>query len=605
MENKLKKRSEVSDEYKWDLTPIYKDVLEFDKDYTKASELIDNFKNFKATLMNSGRDLYNALEEDTKISILLDKLYMYAHLNKDSDTTNTEYQKLFGRVNNLFTKYSSSASFLIPEILKSDYSKIEKFYTEEVKLKEYEFLLVDIFRNRDHILSEKEEEIISSLSQTLSFPEDVYNMFTDADMKFGVIDDENGMKVELTDSNYSLYLKSSNRRVRMDAFKTLFKTYKDYKNTISLMLANDVKANSSIAKIKKYNSSLEASLFSDNIDISIYNNLVDTVENNLDVNYKYLKLKKEVLGLDSLHLYDVYVPLLKGSLNKEYSFDEAKDLVKNALKVFGSEYQELLDKAFNEKWIDIYPNIGKTGGAYSSGSYTTNPYILLNYQGTLNDVSTLVHELGHSMHSYYSRHNNPYQTSNYKIFVAEVASTVNELLLAYYMLNNSKDDNEKLFILNRLMELFRTTIYRQTMFARFEKEIYDKSEKGEILTPDVMCDIYYNLNKKYFGDGVIVDDEIRYEWERVPHFYYNFYVYKYATGLASACFIVNRILNGEEHAVLDYLEFLKTGGRDYPVEELKIAGVDISRKEVIESSIKMFNNIIDEFQELYKKVNKK
>ena len=269
MENKLKKRSEVSDEYKWDLTPIYKDVLEFDKDYTKASELIDNFKNFKSTLMNSGRDLYNALEEDTKISILLDKLYMYAHLNKDSDTTNTEYQKLFGRVNNLFTKYSSSASFLIPEILKSDYSEIEKFYTEEVKLKEYEFLLVDIFRNRDHILSEKEEEIISSLSQTLSFPEDVYNMFTDADMKFGVIDDENGMKVELTDSNYSLYLKSSNRRVRMDAFKTLFKTYKDYKNTISLMLANDVKANSSIAKIKKYNSSLEASLFSDNIDISI------------------------------------------------------------------------------------------------------------------------------------------------------------------------------------------------------------------------------------------------------------------------------------------------------------------------------------------------
>lgn len=604
MENKLKKRSEISDEYKWDLTPIYKSVLEFDKDYEKADKLIDNFKEFKNTFMNSGKDLYKTLEEDSKISILLDKLYMYAHLNKDSDTTNTEYQKLFGRVNNLFTKYSSISSFLIPGILRKNYSDIEKFYIEENKLKEYEFLLIDIFRNKEHILSEKEEEIISSFSQTLSFPENVYSMFTDADMRFGSINDEDGNKVELTDSNYSLYLKSNDRRVRMEAFKTLFKTYKDYKNTISLMLANDVKANSTIAKIKKYNSALEASLFSDNVDIDIYNNLVDTVENNLDVNYKYLKLKKEVLGLDSLHLYDVYVPLLKGNLNKNYSFEEAKNLVKNALKVFGEDYQNLLDKAFNEKWIDIYPNVGKTGGAYSSGSYTTNPYILLNYQGTLNDVSTLAHELGHSMHSYYSRHNNPYQTSGYKIFVAEVASTVNELLLAYYMLNNSRDDNEKLFVLNRLMELFRTTTYRQTMFARFEKEIYDKSESGEILTPDLMCDIYYNLNKKYFGDEVIIDDEIRYEWERVPHFYYNFYVYKYATGLASACFIVKRILKNEENAVKDYLEFLKTGGRDYPVNELKIAGVDISSKEVIESSIEMFNNIIDEFQEIYKKVNK-
>ena len=604
MENKLKKRSEISDEYKWDLTPIYKSVLEFDKDYEKADKLIDNFKEFKNTFMNSGKDLYKTLEEDSKISILLDKLYMYAHLNKDSDTTNTEYQKLFGRVNNLFTKYSLISSFLIPGILKKNYSDIEKFYIEENKLKEYEFLLIDIFRNKEHILSEKEEEIISSFSQTLSFPENVYSMFTDADMRFGSINDENGNKVELTDSNYSLYLKSNDRRVRMEAFKTLFKTYKDYKNTISLMLANDVKANSTIAKIKKYNSALEASLFSDNVDIDIYNNLVDTVENNLDVNYKYLKLKKEVLGLDSLHLYDVYVPLLKGNLNKNYSFEEAKNLVKNALKVFGEDYQNLLDKAFNEKWIDIYPNVGKTGGAYSSGSYTTNPYILLNYQGTLNDVSTLAHELGHSMHSYYSRHNNPYQTSGYKIFVAEVASTVNELLLAYYMLNNSRDDNEKLFVLNRLMELFRTTTYRQTMFARFEKEIYDKSESGEILTPDLMCDIYYNLNKKYFGDEVIIDDEIRYEWERVPHFYYNFYVYKYATGLASACFIVKRILKNEQNAVKDYLEFLKTGGRDYPVNELKIAGVDISSKEVIESSIEMFNNIIDEFQEIYKKVNK-
>lgn len=601
MGNKLKKRNEISDEYKWDLMPIYKTVEDFNNDYEIAIKLIENFPSLKLNMMKNGEFLYQILEEDTKISILLDKLYMYAHLNKDSDATNTEYQNLFGRVNNLFTMYSSVASFLIPEILKSDYSNIEKFYVECPKLKEYEFLLIDVFRNKEHILSEKEENIISSLSQTLSFPERVYEMFTDADLKFGTIIDENGEEVELNDSNYSLYLKSDNREVRKNAFKVLYKTYKEYSNTISLMLANDVKVNTTLAKLKKYNNSLEASLFSDNIDINIYNNLVETVENNLDVCYKYLNLKKDVLGLDKFHLYDVYVPLLKGKLNKEYSFEEAKNLVKNALKVFGDDYQNLLNKAFDEKWIDIYPNVGKTGGAYSSGSYTTNPYILLNYQGTLNDVSTLAHELGHSMHSYYSRSNNPYQTSGYKIFVAEVASTVNELLLAYYMLDNSKDDNEKLFVLNRLMELFRTTTYRQTMFASFEKKIYEKDEAKEILTKDVICDTYYELNKKYFGNDVIVDEEIRYEWERVPHFYYNFYVYKYATGLACACFIVNRILNKEENAVSEYLEFLKTGGRDYPVNELKVAGVDISDKKVIESSIKMFDNIIDEFRRIYEK----
>ena len=425
-------------------------------------------------------------------------------------------------------------------------------------------------------------------------------MFTNAELKFGNIKDENGNDVELTDSNFSIYIKSNDRRVRIDAFKTLYNGYSNYKNTISLMLANDVKANNSIARLRKYDSALECALFSDNIDKSVYLNLINTVENNLGPLYKYLSLKKQIICVDHLHLYDVYMPLIKEG-NLKYTFNEAKDLVINALDVLGKDYINDLNKAFDEKWIDIYPNVGKISGAYSSGSYTTNPYILLNFQGELTDVSTLAHELGHSMHSFYSKKNNSYQNSSYKIFVAEVASTVNELLLAYYMLDHSNNNKEKLSILNRLLELFRTTIYRQTMFASFEKEIYDKDLSGEILTSDVLCDTYYKLNEKYFGTDTVIDEEIKYEWLKVPHFYYYFYVYKYATGLSAAAHIVKRILNKENNAVEDYLSFLKTGGSMYPLEELKIAGVDMNDKKVIESAIEMFNNILNEFEDLYNK----
>ena len=365
------------------------------------------------------------------------------------------------------------------------------------------------------------------------------------------------------------------------------------------MLSNDVKINNTLSRIRGYNSALEASLFLDNIDISVYNNLVSTVESNLNPLYNYLELKRKILQLDELHLYDVYVPLLENKNNKKYTFDEAKDLVIKAVSVLGDDYVSIIKKAFDERWIDKYPNVSKTSGAYSSGSYTTNPFILLNFQGELNDVSTLAHELGHSVHSYYSRKNNPFQYSNYKIFVAEVASTVNELLLANYLLKNSTDNDEKLNILNRLMELYRTTIYRQTMFASFEKEIYDLEYNGKVLTPEVINDVYYNLNKKYFGPNVYIDELIKHEWEKVPHFYYNFYVYKYATGLSAASSIVKKILSGEENAVDNYIKFLKTGGSDYPIEELKIAGVDMNDKNVICDAIEMFDNITKEFQELY------
>ena len=352
-----------------------------------------------------------------------------------------------------------------------------------------------------------------------------------------------------------------------------------------------------LAKLKKYNSSLEAALFGDNINIEVYDNLIKTVRNNLDVLYKYFKLKKDVLKLDDFHLYDQYVDLVEEN-TKKYSFEEAKELVINALSVLGKDYITNLTKAFDERWIDVYNNKGKRGGAYSSGFYDTKPYILLNYEGTINDVSTLAHELGHSMHTYYSCLNNPYQYSSYQIFVAEVASTVNELLLNFYLLNNSSCKEEKKYILSNLMDLFKATIYRQTMFAEFEKNMHQLKEQGNVLTNEVLCDNYYKLNLDYFGTDVVVDDLIKYEWERIPHFYYNFYVYKYAIGLSCACYIVDNILNKKENALENYLKFLSSGGSDYPACELKIAGIDVTKKEVIESAIKMFDNFIEQFKTL-------
>lgn len=597
--NKIKSRSEINNFDKWDLTTIYNNDDAFYSDCDKCIKLIDGFDKIKNGMMESADNLYQVIKKDEEIDILINHLYMYAHLNKDSETNNPAYQKMFGKINNIINTYSEVSSFIIPTLLEYDYSVIEKFYLEKPELKEYEFVFVNIFREKIHTLTKSEEKILSSFEQTLSFPENIYDTFSNADLKFGSIKDEHGDLVEITDSNFSLYIKSKDRNVRKAAFDTLYNGYKKYENTISLMLSNDVKVNNTLAKLRKYNSALEASLFADNVDISIYNNLVSTVESNLKPLHDYLELKREILNLDKIHMYDVYASLLKNYNSKKYTFDEAEKLVVSSLKVLGDDYLSIINDAFSKRWIDKYPNIAKASGAYSSGSYTTNPFILLNFQGELNDVSTLAHELGHSVHSYYSRHNNPYQYSQYKIFVAEVASTVNELLLSKYLLNNSNDNFEKLNILNRLIELYRTTIYRQTMFASFEKKIYDLEANGEILTPDIINNEYYKLNQKYFGNDAVVDELIKYEWEKVPHFYYNFYVYKYATGLSAATAIVNKILNNEKDAVKNYIEFLKTGGRDYPVNELKIAGVDMNDKKVIEDSIETFKDLLLQFKELY------
>ena len=591
-----KTRDEIETKYTWDLTLIYKTDAYFEKDYERVSKEINDITRYKGILVKSASNLLGYLKLSNELERKLYKLYYYANLKNDQDTTNTKYQAMLGKVKNLLTKFEELDAYAQPELMSIDYSIIEKYYEEEKELKEYEFVLSNLFRFKKHILSKEVEEVLSSLSNSLNNSSETYELLTDSDMKFGKILDENNEEVELTESNYSVFLHSKDRRVRKEAFNKILTTYGEYKNTISSTFAGNVDTLTTLAKLKKYDSSLEAALFSDNVDKEVYNNLIKTVKDNLNVLYKYFKLKKDFLKLDEFHLYDQYVDLVEEN-TKKYTFLEAKDLVIEALSVLGEDYIKNLNKAFDERWIDVYNNKGKRGGAYSSGFYDTKPYVLLNYEGTINDVSTLAHELGHSMHTYYSCLNNPYQYSSYKIFVAEVASTVNELLLNFHLLNKGSKEDKK-YILSNLMNLFKATIYRQTMFAEFERDMHNLKEQGGVLTNEVLCDNYYKLNLDYFGPDVVVDDEIKYEWERIPHFYYNFYVYKYAIGLSCACYIVDNILNKKEYALENYLKFLSSGGSDYPINELKIAGIDVTKKDVIESAIKMFDNFIEQFKEL-------
>lgn len=592
-----RKREEIEEKYTWDLSYIYKKDSDWQNDFNKVSKEIKQISNFKGILVSNAKNLLNYLNLSCLLERKLYKLYYYANLKHDQDTTNSKYQEMLGKIKNLINKYEELDAYSNPELMRVDYNLIKDFYKQEPKLKEYEFILENIYRFKKHILDDDTEKLLSSLSKVFDKSAETFEMLTDADMKFGMITDEKGHEVELTESNYRVFLQSKDRNIRKKAFEQLLGKYSEFKNTISSTFAGNVDMLTTLAKLKHYRSSLEASLFSDNVSPKVYNNLIDTINANLNVVYKYFDLKKKFLKLDEFHLYDQYVDLVKEN-TKEYPFEEGKKIVLKALSVLGEDYVNNLNKAFDERWIDVYNNVGKRSGAYSSGFYDTKPYVLLNYENTLNDVSTLAHELGHSMHTYYSCLNNPYQYSKYTIFVAEVASTVNELLLNLYLLNNTSDKEEKKYILSNLMDLFKATLYRQTMFAEYERDMHLKNEKGEVLTNELLCNEYYKLNLKYFGPDVVVDDLIKYEWERIPHFYYDFYVYKYVIGLSCACFIVDGILNKKDKALENYLKFLSSGGSDYPINELKIAGIDVTKKEVIESAIKMFDGFIDQFIEL-------
>lgn len=593
---KQKTRAEIEEKYKWDLTTIFKSEEEFLNFYNEVQKLINEVDNYKNKITISAEALYDYLTFADSLERKLYKLYYYAHLKFDEDTTLVNSQKNYNLVNNLLDTYNQKTSFVVPELLEISYDKVLEYIKSYPKLENYRFNLECTYRYKEHTLDKKSEELLSNFSKILSNPEESYSALVDSDMTFGTINVD-GKKIELTSSNYSLYIRSKDRNVRKDAFNMLHQKYSDFKNTITSNFKGNIEGLIKLSRIRNFNSTIESSLFDDNISLDIYNNLIDTINDNLDISYKYFDLKKKCLKLDELHNYDLYAEMVENS-SKTYTFEQSKDMVLEALKPLGEDYIEILNKAFDERWIDVYNNKGKRSGAYSSGFYDTNPFLLLNFEGKLDDISTLAHELGHSVHTYYSCKNNTYNNSSYQIFVAEVASTVNELLLAKYLLKNSKDDNEKCYILNQLIELFKATIYRQVMFAEFERDIHKSLENDEPLTYESISDYYYNLNKKYFGDTVKLDDLIRYEWERIPHFYYNFYVYKYAIGLSSACLIVENILSGKDKNAENYKKFLKSGGSDYPANELKLANVDITSKELITSAVKMFDEFIEEFKKI-------
>lgn len=593
----LPKRDEIDEKFKWNLNDMYSAIDTWENDLKTVRRYMEQIVKYKGMLIRTPETLVECLKVSNDMMALNDMIFVYARMKRDEDNGNSTYQALVDRASTLSTEVYAAISFIVPEITSIPEDKLENFINSCDELKVYRQFFNEILRQKEHILSEKEEELLALSSDIASSARDIFTMFNNADLKFPYIKDENGEDVELTKGRYTKFLESSDRRVRKDAFTALYETYGKYKNTLASSLTGNMKANKFYSTAGKYNSSLEASLDADNISLEVYNNLIDTINKNLPLLHRYLKLRKKALKLDELHMYDLYVPIVEET-QKNIPYEEALKLVEQGLAPMGDEYIGYLKEGFNSGWVDVFENQGKTSGAYSWGAYKSHPYVLLNYQGTINDVFTIAHEMGHALHSYYTNKTQPYIYSEYKIFVAEVASTVNESLLMEHLLKNTSSKAEKAYLLNHYLEQFRGTIFRQVMFAEFEKITHSMVQKGEALTSEVLCDVYLNLNKKYFETEINVDDAIKMEWARIPHFYTSFYVYKYATGFSSAVAISNMILNEGQPAIDRYKEFLKGGSSDYPLDLLKKAGVDLYTPKPVEDALKVFEKILNELEAL-------
>lgn len=587
-------RSTIENKFKWTIDEMYPNEESIEKDIQKVKELIEEVKKYKGILADSEENLFKALNISEETSRILQNLYVYTHMKSHEDTRINKNQSNATKIDMLSTELSMATSYMVPEIIAMDSEKLENYLKTE-KLSHYKKYVDDILRLKPHTLNEREEELLAAVADLSGVPENVYDMLSFADLQFPEIEDENGEKVRVTHSNFSLFLKSKDARVRKDAFEAMYGIYGQYKNTFASTLYGGIKSEIFYAKTRKYESALQGSLFQDNVSVDVYNNLIDAVHENLDTLNDYIDLKKKFLGLDKINMYDLYVPLTE-NFDMEISYEKAQEIILEALKPLGEEYLENVKKAFAEGWIDVYGNEGKQGGAYSWGSYDSKSYILMSYKDDLNSLFTLIHEMGHSMHSFYSKNNQPYLYSGYKIFVAEVASTLNELLLINYLLKNAKSKEERVYLLNYYLEQFRTTVYRQTMFAEFEKICHGKVEEGEPLTAEDFNNIYYDLNKKYYGESCEVNEEIALEWARIPHFYSNFYVYKYATGFSAASALSKQILEEGESAVSRYKEFLKSGGSEFPLDQLRKAGVDMEKKESVDEALHVFKDLVKQLE---------
>lgn len=599
MTKELPKRDEIPEALTWDLEAIFPTDDAWEDAFKALQEQLPAVEKFQGILGDSAENLYELFLLQDKLGEQLGKLYTYSHMRYDEDTTNATYQAMNQKADMLLTSFSSAMSFIVPEILTIDEKTIEKFLAEHKALQGYKKVLDEINRQKKHVLSEQEEMLLSEASEALSTASQTFGMLNNADLTFPHIKDENGEEVELTHGRYIGFVKSKDRKVRKNAFKAMYETFGSFKNTFATTLNGNVKKDNFYAKVRKYDSARQAALDSNNIPEKVYDQLVDAIHDKLPLLHRYTELRKTVLDLDEVHMYDLYVPLVDG-VDMTFTYDEAKDIVLKSLAPLGKEYTDVIEEAFANRWIDVMENRGKRSGAYSSGAYGTNPYILLNWQNKLDDLYTLTHELGHSVHSYFTRKEQPYRYGNYSIFVAEVASTCNEVLLTEYLLDSLTDEKEKLYVLNHFLEGFRATVFRQTMFAEFEHDIHVREQNGEPLTAQSFTEIYYDLNKKYFGDKITIDEEIGLEWARIPHFYYNYYVYQYATGFAAATSLANQILTEKETAVARYLDFLKAGSSDFPIEVLKKAGVDMTKQEAVASALDVFGEKLTEFENLLK-----
>lgn len=583
--------------FNWNLQDIFKSIEEFNKEKKEIENILKNIETYQGKLCDTSDNLYNCYKLYEQALEKFEKVYAYGMLKYHLDMSNQEGIKIFKDVENLGTEFSVATSFITPEITYTDEEKIKDYIKNDERLIKYSRDIKEILEKKKHVLSEKEENLLSSLSEIISAPENTFDMLTNVEFKFGNLIDENEKEVELKDSNYTLYLKSQNQNVRKQAFDLMYKKYSEFINTITEMYIANVKVKAKTAKLRKYNSSLEKAVENDDASIKVYNSLIEAIDENISANYEFLKLKKQMLNLKELQMYDLYVNPFKQSKD-EVSFDEAKKEVLNALQVLGEEYTNKLKEAFENNWIDVYAKPNKKGGAYSMGVYGVHPYVLMNFVNSKRDVSTIAHELGHSMHSYYSNGNQSVIDANYTIMVAEVASTVNEILLSDYQINHESDNKKKAELLYELIEMIRATFFRQAMFAEFEKIVHEKIEAEIMLSSDDLNNIYYKLNQKYFGEDVKINEQIKYEWARIPHFYSDFYVYKYATGVSAAIAIATKILNKEPGFVEKYIEMLKQGCSKKSIELLKMVDVDLESKDTYKHTVEFYNEKINELKNL-------
>lgn len=594
----LKTRDRIDKKYKWNIEAMISDEASIESDLESIKLRAEKYAaDYSGKLTESAATLLKAYKDRDCIWRDLENIFVYARMRRDENNAESRYQAMTNKCGSVIAAVSASMSFFTPELLSASENTILKYIESEADLKEYEFAIKDTLRQKAHILSEAEENILAQMSEVTGATNEIFTMLNNADIKFGSITDEDGDETEVTHGNYIKFMESHNRDVRKAAYNAMYDSYKELINTIASTYNYNTKTDVVSARIRKYESARAAALAGDNIPAEVYDNLISVVNENLPSMHRYVELRKKMLGLDKMYMYDMYVPLIELP-ETEVPYEEGLDIIREALKPLGEEYISKMNKGISEGWIDVYENKGKTSGAYSFGSYDSYPYILLNYTDTLKDVFTIIHEMGHSMHSRYTRDNQPYIYGSHSIFTAEVASTVNESLLMQHLFNKDPDLEMKKYLLNLHLEEFRTTLFRQTMFAEFEDITHKAIENGQVLTAEWMCEQYEALNAKYYGPAVEKDDTIRYEWARIPHFYNAFYVYKYATGYSAATAISNKILTEGEPAAKAYIEFLKTGESDYPIELLKIAGVDMGKPEPIRKAMDTFNNLLDEFEKL-------